>query len=365
MFWKRKNKNKVFFGDGAAITNYLSDGLLVFDKDSKLVLVNPQAEEFFQIRKERILRKSILELSRFPNFRPLVSLFGGGIKGFFRKELHIRENFILEVTSSPMIIEGKRFGALVILHNITREKLVERMKSEFVTLAAHQLRTPTSAVKWSLQILLEEDLGELNKEQKEIIKKAYNTNDKVIRLIKDLLNLAQIEEGKYLSKIVLSDIEGVIQSIVDVNKKRIEKKKLKFEFEKQKDKLPGVMLDVEKMKIAIENIFDNALRYTLSEGKVSISLKSNKKEIEVKIKDSGLGISQEQHGKVFSKFFRGSNIMRMDTEGTGLGLYIAKNIIEAHGGRIWFESEQDKGSTFYFTIPVKEQFGEFITGEFY
>lgn len=366
MFWKKKNNNSnVFFGSDITIANYLSDGLLVFDRDRKLILVNSQTEEFFQIRKEKILDKSISELNRFPNFKPLVSILTGKTKEFFRRELRVRENFILEVTSTSMIIDGEKSGILVILHDVSREKIAEKMKSEFVTLAAHQLRTPTSAVKWSVQTLLDGDLGELNKEQREILEKIYKTNDKVIRLVRDLLNLAQIEEGKFLSKIVLSNVEDIIQLIVNNNRDLIKEKKLNFEFKKPKDKLPKVMLDVEKMKIAIENILDNSLRYSFSGDHVSISLENKKKEIEIKIQDTGIGIPLDQQEKIFTKFFRSTNVMKVDTEGTGLGLYIAKNIIEAHGGRIWFESEKDKGSVFYFTIPVKEGFAEFITGGFY
>jgi len=374
MFWKKKNKKKKSFGDtkdireiidDTIITDYLTDGLLVFDNNSRLSLVNPQVERLFEVRKEKILRKSILELNRFPGFKPLVSLLGGEIREFFRKELRIRVNFILEITTVPMIVKEEKVGTLVVLHNVTREKLVDRMKSEFVTLAAHQLRTPLSAVKWSLMMLLEEDLGKLNEEQKKFLQDTYKTNEKMIFLVNSLLNVSEIEEGKYLSKIVLSSIEDIIQSIVDAHKKEIERRKLRFEFKKPKEQLPKLMLDVEKMKIAIRNIFDNALRYTLPGGKVSISLRRDEKEIEVQIQDTGVGILQYQQEKVFTKFFRGASIIKLETEGTGLGLFISKNIIEAHGGRIWFESEEGKGSTFYFTIPVKERFGEFLTEEFY
>lgn len=374
MFWKKKNKKKKSFGDiknirevrdDTIITDYLTDGLLVFDNNSRLSLVNPQVERLFEVRKEKILRKSILELNRFPGFKPLVSLLGGEIREFFRKELRIRVNFILEITTVPMIVKEEKVGTLVVLHNVTREKLVDRMKSEFVTLAAHQLRTPLSAVKWSLRMLLDEDLGKLSEEQKKFLQDTYKTNEKMIFLVNSLLNVSEIEEGKYLSKIVLSSIEDIIQSIVDAYKKEIERRKLRFEFKKPKEQLPKLMLDVEKMRIAIKNIFDNALKYTLPGGKVSISLRRDEKEIEVQIQDTGVGILQYQQEKVFTKFFRGASIIKMETEGTGLGLFISKNIIEAHGGRIWFESEEGKGSTFYFTIPVKERFGEFLTEEFY
>ena len=369
MFWKKKSKDEElyeeFLKDEARITDYLTYGLLVFDREGKLFLINPQAEEFFRVKKEKVLGKSILELNRFPNFEPLITLVGGGIKKLTKKELQIRDDLILQVSTTPMMKEEKRVGSLIILNDVTREKLVDRMKSEFVTLAAHQLRTPTSAVKWALQMLLEGDLGKLNERQKKTINKAYQANNKAIKLVNDLLNIAEIEEGKYLSDMVLSDIEEIVYSIVDSYKSEIERKGLKVRIEKSVEELPKVMLDREKMKVAIKNIFDNAVRYTPSGGKVLVALRSGQKEIEIRIQDTGLGIPRYQQDKVFTKFFRGANITKVETEGTGLGLYIAKNIIEAHGGDIWFESEENKGTTFHITIPVKKEFTEFLTEKFY
>ena len=361
MFWQNKNQNE----NGLSLADYLADGLLVFDSKNKIVLVNPQAEAFFEVEEEKILGKSILELGRFPNFRELVSLLGGGIREVFRKEIQIRENLILEVTTVSVMRNHTRVKTLVILHDVSREKLTQKAKTEFVTLAAHQLRTPTSAVKWSLEMLLGGDLGELNSEQRKVLEKSHKSNDRAIKLINDLLNVAEIEEGRYLSALSLSGIEGLITSVVKDYKEKMERKKINFEFIKTKDHLPQIMLDEEKMKIAVRNIFDNAVRYTPTGGKISIFIIKREKEIEVQIKDTGLGIPEDQQDKVFTKFFRGSNITKIDTEGTGLGLYIAKNIIEAHDGIIWFESKEGKGTTFYFTLPVRKRFGGYLTEEFY
>lgn len=382
MFWRKKRKTKEeFYQDflkemdkvsqkeerekTLAIITYLADGLLVFDKNSKLSLINPQARKLLKVRGKEVLGKSILRLSHFPNIQPLVSLLGGGIREVSKKELQIKKDFILEVSAVPMVVKGKKISTLVTLHDISREKLVERIKSEFVTLAAHQLRTPASAVKWTLQILLEGDLGELSKEQKEVIQKACETNDKMIKLVNDLLNVAQIEEGKYLSKVTLSDIEEIARSVVDSYKDKIKQRKLKFRFQEPRTKLPKVMVDIEKIEIALRILLDNAIMYTLPGGRVTVSMGFSRKEIEIQVRDTGLGIPEHQRKKVFTKFFRGTNVMRIETEGTGLGLFIAKNIIEAHGGRIWFESKGGRGSTFYFTIPIKEKFGEFLGKEFY
>jgi len=340
---------------GAIITN-LTDGLLVFDEEGKLSLINPQAEDFFKVRGKEIIDKSIIELGTFPTIKPVVTLVGKEIKGIFRKEIQIKENLVLEVSTIPIMREEEKLGTLMILHDITREKMIERMKTEFVSLSAHQLRTPLSAIKWTLRMLLDGDLGPILKEQREFIEKSYGSNERMINLINDLLDVTRIEEGRYLYKPVFANIEPIVQFVINSFKKEIEEKNLQFEFKKPEEKLPAVKVDVEKIKLAIQNLLENAIRYTRPGGEVIISLKYAKGEIELSIKDTGVGIPKDQQARVFTKFFRAANVIRMETEGSGLGLFIAKNIIEAHGGRIWFESEEGKGTTFYFTLPVGKEF---------
>jgi PAS domain S-box-containing protein len=355
-----EEKNKTL----AIIINF-ADGLLFFNKEGKLSLINPQAEVFFDLKAKDLIGRPILELDTFPQLVSLIGLVGPEIKGVFRKEVQIRENLILEVSTIPIMREKEKLGTLIILHDITREKIIESMKTEFVSLAAHQLRTPLSAIKWTLRMLLDGDLGKITSEQREFIEKTYKSNERMVNLINDLLNVTRIEEGRYLFRPVLADIKKEVESVINFYQEEIKRKKIKFEFEKPKEKLPLVMLDVEKMRLATENLLKNALIYTLSGGKVTISLKLANMEIEFSIKDSGMGIPKDQQVRVFTKFFRGANAIKMDTEGTGLGLYITKNIIEAHGGRIWFKSEEGKGTTFSFTIPVRKKFGQFLTKEFY
>lgn len=377
MFFFKKKKTKDDFlrdlsrqegsvnGTVLSVINYLTDGILVFNSDNKLILINPQAENYLDLDGKEALGREVLHLSRFPGARPLVSFLGGGIKECYKEELKIEENFILEASAIPMIVKESKLGSLVILRDITHEKLIDKLKSEFVTVAAHQLRTPASIMKWTIKTLLEEDSGPLTEEQKEALGRVFSTNEKMIRLINDLLNVAQIEEGKYLSKLVISDIKEIIKTSYGSFEGQLKKRKIKFVFKVPKTPLPKVMLDREKMIIALNSLIDNAGRYTPQGGNITVSIEEKEKEIEVGIKDNGLGISFEDQTKISTKFFRGRNAARVDTEGTGLGLYIAKNIIEAHGGRFWFDSEEGKGSNFYFTVPVKERFGEYITKEFY
>jgi len=347
----------------AVITNF-ADGLVVFDPENNLSLINPQAEEFLEVKSEEITGKNILELPEHPQIVPLVNLLGPELKSLFRKEITIGKGLILEVSTIPIMREDRKLGTLIILHDITREKAIERMKTEFVSIAAHQLRTPLSAIKWTLKMLLEGDLGRITKEQREFIEKTYGSNERMITLINDLLNVTRIEEGRYLYKPTTATIENIITFVLNSHKEKVEKKNMELTFQKTKEKMPKAMVDVEKMRLAIDNLLDNAIKYTNPGGKVTVSLKykEKEKEIELSIQDTGVGIPEDQQKRVFTKFFRGANVMRMETEGSGLGLFITKNVIEAHGGKIWFESKEGKGTTFYFTLPVKKEFEKFIEG---
>lgn len=343
----------------AIITN-LADGLLVFDKDSALSLINSQAEMFFGVSKKEIVGRSLQELSLLPNFAPLIDILNKKEEKVSRKELFLRENFTLEISTAPIVQQGKESGFLVIIHDITREKFIERMKTEFVSLAAHQLRTPLSAIKWTLKMLLDGDLGKITDEQRNFIEKTYASNERMIGLINDLLDVMRIEEGRYLYKPVLADMEDIVQFVINSYQDIIERKKIVLDFKKSEKSLPKVLVDVGKMRLVIQNFIDNAIKYTPSGGMVTIYTSSSKREVEFSIKDTGMGIPKDQQGRVFSKFFRGANIQRTDTEGSGLGLFITKNIVEAHSGKVWFESEEGRGTTFHFSLPSKEEFTDFI-----
>lgn len=341
------------------ITNF-SDGLLVFDKENKLSLINPQAEKFFNIKGGDVVGRLFLELAAFPMMAPVISLIGQEPSEIFRQEAKIREDLVLEASTIPITSGQERTGTLLVLHDVTREKTIEKMKTEFVSLAAHQLRTPLSAIKWALKMLIDGDLGQLSPEQVEIIRKTYQSNERMVELINDLLDVTRIEEGRYLFKPVFTEIEPIVQFVVRSYQEEAKRKNIILEFNKPRDKMPKAMADVDKIRIAVQNLVDNAINYTSSGGRVTVSLNYGRNELGVVVKDTGVGIPEDQKKRIFSKFFRGSNVIKVETDGSGLGLFITKNIIEAHGGKIWFESEEGKGTTFSFSLPVKEEFAEFL-----
>ncbi len=339
------------------IANF-TDGLFVLDRENKLSLINPCAEDFLEIKSKEVINKSVSELSKFKFFKKLIRALTDPVSGnlkikkIFRKEMIMTPNLILEVSAIPVFKEGQRIETLVILHNITREKRIEQTKTEFVSISAHQLRTPLSAIKWTLRMLLDGDLGTINKKQKEFIEKTYKSNERMISLINDLLNVTRIEEGRYLYKKELSDVENICRDVIKFYQEKIKTKKIKFKFIAP-DRSLKVSIDKEKIDLAIRNIFENAIKYTPSKGNITMILDYGIKELKFSVSDTGVGIPVDQQYRVFTKFFRGANIIRMDTEGTGLGLFIAKNIIIAHKGRIWFESKEREGTTFYFTLPIR------------
>ena len=343
-----EEKNKTL----AVITNF-ADGLLVFDKENKLYLINPVAEKFLSVDAEELINKKSYSLEKFPWFEEIKKFLKDPTKKIFRKEIKINKELILELSAVSITREGESLGSLIVLHNITREKLIEQMKTEFVSLAAHQLRTPLSAIKWTLKMILDGDLGEITKEQKDFLEKSYISNERMINLINDLLNVTRIEEGRYLYNLEFVQFEDLVEEIIKNYKNETERKNIKIQFEKPKNKTLAIKLDAEKIKLTVSNLIDNAIKYTLPGGKIEVFIKSDKEKITFIAKDSGIGIPKDQQKRLFSKFFRGANALRIETDGSGLGLFIAKNIVEAHEGKIWFESEEDKGSTFYFELPLK------------
>ncbi|MFC1700831.1 sensor histidine kinase [Patescibacteria group bacterium] len=234
-----------------------------------------------------------------------------------------------------------------------REKHIEKIKKEFISLAAHQLRTPLSAVKWILNALLEGEAGKLSKKQKEYIQQGYQNNERMISLINDLLCVAEVDEGRYVKDESYQEMEMIIENIIASFKKKIDKKNIKIIFNKPLAPSPNIKIDADKIKLVIRNMLDNAIRYNKRNGKVTVSVKYDKMNIEVAVKDTGVGVPKNEKDRIFEKFFRASNVIKLDTTGTGLGLFICKSIIEAHEGKIMFESKKGKGSIFKFELPIK------------
>ena len=232
---------------------------------------------------------------------------------------------------------------------------LDEAKSEFISIASHQLRTPLTAIKGFISMLLEGSYGKLTKRHKDVVNKVYSSNERLIRLVEDLLNLSRIESGRMEYDFKKVDLKEVCQEIYDTFVIRAKESKLDFKLKFSEKELPLATTDRAKVMEVISNLVDNAIKYTLK-GKVELSVGESGESgfLEVRVKDSGIGIPQEELPYLFAKFSRGKDISRLNTGGTGLGLHVGKRMIESLHGRISVHSDgEGKGSTFTVTVPVE------------
>lgn len=234
-----------------------------------------------------------------------------------------------------------------------RLKEIDEMKTEFISVASHQMRTPLSAIKWVLKMMLDGDLGPLTKEQQDMMVKGYQSNERMILLINDLLNISRIEEGRFQYRFARYDLAEVIDRVIEELQPDIKARGVTFRYIKPATALPKASLDEQKMHLVIQNLIDNAIKYTPRGGRVEVKLELVNDQITFTITDTGAGIPARQQDRIFSKFFRADNVIRMQTEGSGLGLFIVKSIVEGHKGAVSFESKEGVGSTFTIRIPVE------------
>lgn len=338
-----------------AIIENLTDGIILLNKKKQIEIINSPATELFNIGKKEAIGKcfvDLLDIENIPEIKKIL-IDKDRIRNIYREEVATLDGLHLEITSVLLKDEIEEKGFLIIIHDVTKEKLIEKMKTEFVSVAAHQLRTPLSAIKWTIRMILDGDVGEINEEQRELLEQTYISNERMIRLINDLLDVSRIEEGRLLYDQKDARIEDVLESVIEASQEMLRNKNMVLEVNKKET--PKVKIDKEKIGVVIQNLLENAIKYTEQGGKIKITLDNDEKNVIFKIEDSGVGIPKSQQDRIFTKFFRAENVTRMETNGTGLGLYTTKNIVQAHKGQIWFESEENKGTTFYFTIPINNK----------
>lgn len=287
-------------------------------------------------------------LSPFNEILKIIEQLG---QGDFNIKVSAKTNVLTEIEQLSDSLDKMKEG---FKSNQNRSEMISKLKSEFISIAAHQLRTPLSAINWVLDMIIKGDVGSINEEQNDLLKKANESNNRMISLVDDLLDVTKIEEGKFGYVFSASDIVEVMKRLIIDNSLVAEKMQVEIIFNEPKQKLPQVRLDNNKIKIAIDNLIGNAIKYSKPGGKVIIDAKPYKNNyIEVVIKDQGIGIPKSNLKSLFTKFFRASNAVKKQTEGSGLGLFIAKNIIMNHGGEVWAESKENIGSTFHFIIPTE------------
>lgn len=261
---------------------------------------------------------------------------------------------ILILVESFVVIVILIVGNSVISMVIQVTKL-NRMKSEFVSVASHQLRTPLSAIKWETELLLSKCRKKVvGDKQRQSIENIGMLSLRMTHLINDLLDVARIDQHRLIIKKIPTDIVSAVEASIREAEVLAKKRNIELVFNAPK-KMISVFADPEKLQMVVENLLNNAIKYTTNHGKIELRLARKESAVVFSIKDNGVGIPVEQQDRIFDKFFRSDNIVKYQTEGTGLGLYIAKNIIEQMGGQIWFDSVENLGSIFSFSVPITKK----------
>lgn len=233
-----------------------------------------------------------------------------------------------------------------------RLRELDRMKSEFLSVAAHQLRTPLSAVKWVFNLVLEERMGALNDEQKNFLLKGKESNERMVRLVDDMLTVTRIEGGRTEYAFARQNIKDILDDLIPTFAKDASDRGLHFEARTEIAGSTFAMVDSEKIRFVFENLIDNAIRYTPAGGAISIVLNTTDKLVAVDVADTGIGIPEAEQSNIFGKFFRATNAIKVVTDGNGLGLFVVKTIVERHGGSVTFESVSGKGTRFTVLLPL-------------
>jgi PAS domain S-box-containing protein len=346
-----------------ALFTSIGDGAVATDQFGKITRINSTALEILGFEEKETIGKwfpsviiSVTEsgMPINPMERPMSQAFLTGRSVFDKGYYQHKDGHIIPVavTVSPIILKGRPVGAINLFRDITEEYEIDRMKSEFISLASHQLRTPLSSIKTYAHMLLEGYMGTITPKQRKALRTIIGATNHMNQLNNTLLNITRIESGIITVTKKVVSINNLVEKVVKDQSLMAAEKNIKIGFKASKKRLASCT-DSFIVKEILNNLISNAIKYTPEKGEVNVDLHTEKKDIICSITDTGIGIPEQSQALVFSKFFRATNVLNRDTTGTGLGLYLVKRLAEQLGAKVWFESEVDKGSTFYLALPLE------------
>lgn len=347
-----------------AILYSLADGMLITDISGNIVLVNMPALKILGYKDDCIHGKPAYDIAQLYDDKdqivpeekhPLYVALKHGQKSVADVVIRMPETEIKKVVRiSATVIRNKNttIGAVASLQDITHETQVDRMKTDFISLASHQLRTPLSAIRWFSEMLYNGDVGELRNEQRDYTKNIVDSTLRMIELVSGLLNISRMESGRIIIDPKPTDLNQLIGGIVDELKLKILEKQHHIKIAIHKD-VQTLNVDPQLIRQVYINFLTNAIKYTPRGGEISVTVWRKDDMVISQISDTGYGIPKAAQAKIFQKFFRAANVAKIETDGTGLGMYLVRSIITAAGGKIWMHSEEGKGTTFWFSLPAE------------
>jgi two-component system, OmpR family, phosphate regulon sensor histidine kinase PhoR len=336
-----------------AVFNSMVEGVLVLDRANRVQLINQSLQRLFSLSAD-VRGQTILEAFRLQELSELVSrLQQEGTMQSYSLELPGMEERWVEINAAAALDrDGTHHGAILVFHDLTRIKQLERTRQEFVANVSHELRTPLSLIKGFVETLLE---GARNDPEQctRFLQTIEKHTDRLTFLIEDLLTISRLESGQIVMNLNRVDLHDEAQRVIDDLRARADEKKVRLE-----NAVPVSLTaraDADRLQQVLTNLVENALKYGGPQGRVKIGGRSTSAErVEIWVQDDGPGIPAESRDRVFERFYRVDRARSRETGGTGLGLSIVKHIVQAHGGEVWLDSEVGTGTTFYFTLPLAE-----------
>lgn len=336
-----------------AIVKSISDPLLVLDINYRIILINDACENFFNITESDIQGKHFLEVIHNGEiFDYIASVVQAGAEHYekiiqMNRESDFYFNVVVAAVKDP---ESQNTGVIVVFHNVTELKELERVKTDFVATISHEFKTPLTSIMMAASMLSDSSMGVLNTEQQEVIEALKEDGEKLSVLVNDLLELSRIESGKAVYQFESCLIHNIVKKSVAEFAYTATRKGVHLVME-QTNELPPVYADFDKINWVLNNLINNALKFTAAGDTVTIGAILEQPDVQIFVKDTGTGILPENIGHVFDRFYqvKGGEV---EERGTGLGLYVSKEIVRAHDGEIWVSSKPGEGSTFIFTIPI-------------
>ncbi len=345
-----------------AILGSIGEGMIVVDPYGQVVKINRPAMAMLGVTEQLILGNRITKTIHvgdeqgkpLPDERrpgALALQHGQKTEDLYQIVRPDTMTSLVSIIASPIVLQQTTLGAIMIMRDVTKEKEVDRMKTEFISLASHQLRTPLSAIKWFAEMLVNGDAGALTDEQTEFAKNIAESTERMIDLVNSLLNISRIESGRIIVDPKPTDLQELVTGIINDLKAKTEQKQQNLIISVHKD-LGKINLDPHLIGQVYLNFLTNAIKYTPKGGEISVFISRKADQVVSQITDNGYGIPKAEQARMFQKFFRASNVSKVETDGTGLGMYLVKAIVESSGGKLWFESQEGKGTTFWFSLPM-------------
>jgi methyl-accepting chemotaxis protein len=334
------------------ILSSMEDGVMVVSTEGMIEFINQAGLKILGRSKEDLSGRGLVtvlkpKLSGKPVTEEywqgvLEQLRTGTVKGEAGLEFSKKDGklFNVDIVGSPLIVGGETEGSILVFRDITKEHEIDQMKTEFVSLASHQLKTPVAGNQWALDVLLAGKKGKLTEEAAKILNQVYLNNHRMIGLVDDLLNVSRISEGRMADNPEEFSVLKTMQENVEELEHQIKEKEINFVIVNKLAGDPRLFIDKNHFFEVIGNLFSNAIKYSKVAGKVLVNIEENGSYIRISVKDDGVGIPEKEQENIFGRFFRASNAALSNTTGSGLGLFFVKHYIESWGGKAWFKRRE-------------------------